>query len=115
MISGIVAALVINQSQLIGVLVLTPELKKLENAYIRARSKFESDPETENEVQFVESAVKLGTAIMTSPDLPSNLKYKKSLRIYRRALAVDPDNAEASSNVEMIESIYQSLGKEVPK
>ncbi len=40
--------------------------------------------------------------------------YRYALGDFRRALRYEPDNAEAKEKIEMIESIYKSLGRPVP-
>lgn len=115
MLTGIVAALTLHQAELVGVLELTAELKKLEQNYVTSRESWEKSATEETSDQFVSAAVEFGTAVMTSPDLPSNLKYKKALILYRRALQANPKQEEALSNSAMIESIYESLGKPIPK
>ena len=40
--------------------------------------------------------------------------YRYALGDFRRALRYEPDNAEAKEKIEMIESIYRSLGRPVP-
>lgn len=55
-----------------------------------------------------------GTKIMTDPKLKPSEKYPQALELYRQALALDPENAEARGNKAMIESIYKSMGRPVP-
>ena len=40
--------------------------------------------------------------------------YKFALADFRRALRLQPDNAEAKGKLDMIESIYRSMGRPVP-
>lgn len=40
--------------------------------------------------------------------------YRYALGDFRRALRYEPDNAEAKEKIEMIESIYRSLGRPIP-
>jgi hypothetical protein len=52
---------------------------------------------------------------MYSATLPPNKKYKLALQYFREALKADPTNKLAKEQSQMIESIYKSMGKEVPK
>ncbi len=51
---------------------------------------------------------------MYKSPLPPNQKYPKALALYRQTLELDPSKTEARDSIEMIESIYRSMGKEVP-
>lgn len=64
---------------------------------------------------FVSATVKFGTATMMTDTLPPRQKYGGALRLYREALKLDPKNAEALKNKKMIEDIYRSMGREIPK
>lgn len=57
---------------------------------------------------------KEGTTVMTDASKTPKEKYPAALELYRKALALDPDNEEAKSSKAMIESIYKSMGKPVP-
>jgi hypothetical protein len=59
--------------------------------------------------------VRLATATMNAPDLRAKEKYPAALRLYREALALHPTNPEALENSQMIVSIYQGMGREVPQ
>lgn len=55
-----------------------------------------------------------GYARMTDQDAGAKVKYRKALEDFRAALQNDPGNAKAKENKEMIESIYQQMGRPVP-
>jgi len=42
-------------------------------------------------------------------------KYSKALRLYRVSLNLDPHDPDAKQWVDMIESIYKSMGRPIPK
>jgi tetratricopeptide (TPR) repeat protein len=52
---------------------------------------------------------------MTSPALTPKEKYPKALALFREALKVDPKNKVALENKNMIEQIYKSMGRPIPK
>ena len=52
---------------------------------------------------------------MLSDALDQKVKYKEALILYREALKIDPTNKEASSNKDLIESIYKSMNRPIPE
>ena len=56
-----------------------------------------------------------GTAMMTTLTLPPREKYVGALHLYREALTYDPKNEEALKNKKLIEDIYKSMGRPIPK
>ncbi|MGC4047343.1 MAG: hypothetical protein QM758_26380 [Armatimonas sp.] len=55
-----------------------------------------------------------GVSRMNDDKAGAKVKYRAALEDYRKALSLDPENAEAKSNKEMIESIYKSMGRPIP-
>jgi hypothetical protein len=53
--------------------------------------------------------------IMLDPGLPPREKYPKALGMFRDALKIDPGNALAQDGVKLIENVYESMGRPVPK
>jgi hypothetical protein len=91
-------------------------LARLEQGYATAKKQFTRSPKSPAAKKgFVAAAVRLGTANMTAQTLDRKVKYKVALRYYREALKLDPKNAEAKANHDMIVSIYKSMGRPVPK
>lgn len=91
-------------------------LAKLQQAYTKAGAAYVKKPKSsEAKKAYVAATVKLGTATMTSPSLGPKEKYPRALRLYREALKIDPKNKEALDNKKMIEDIYKSMGREIPK
>ena len=55
-----------------------------------------------------------GYARMTDAAAAPRVKYPAALKDFRRALELDPKNADARKNADMIETIYQRMGRPVP-
>ena len=56
-----------------------------------------------------------GQSTMNDPELPPMRKYPAALRSLRKAVELDPQHAEAKSNIKMIEDIYTSMGRPIPQ
>jgi hypothetical protein len=82
----------------------TPELDK----------KIEETEKGKDKKAAAEARAKRGTFRMNDDKAGAKVKYRAALDDYRKALALDPENSEAKSNKEMIESIYKSMGRPVP-
>lgn len=65
--------------------------------------------------KYVDATVTYATAVMNSPSMAPKDKYTSSLRLYREALKTDPNNKVAKTNSKMIEDIYRSMGRPIPK
>ena len=55
-----------------------------------------------------------GTFRMNDQDAGAKVKYRAALDDYRKALAADPTNTEASGNKAQIEAIYKQMGRPIP-
>ncbi len=64
---------------------------------------------------FAAAVAQLGRATMYAPDLRPMEKYPQALRLYRQALSLDPKNSVALADKKMIEGVYKSMGRPVPK
>ncbi len=64
---------------------------------------------------FVEINDVYANKTMTAAWLTPHEKYSKALKLYRESLKADPHDAEAKKWVDMIESIYKSMGRPIPK
>lgn len=92
------------------------ELKLAEKEQSEAKAKFSKNPKDGKlKAAYVKATVKLGTTNMMSPVVDRKLKYKLALRYYREALKLDPKNAEALNNKQMIESIYKQMNRPIPQ
>jgi len=58
--------------------------------------------------------IKYGNYLMYESPLPPKEKYPSALRQYRMAAAIDPTNADAKQNINLIEGIYNQMGRTVP-
>jgi tetratricopeptide (TPR) repeat protein len=90
-------------------------LASLGKEYKTLRAAHTRKPDPNTRQRFVRATVEYGTAVMMSPSLTPNVKYPKALRLYREALRLDPKNKEAAQNKKMIEDIYVSMGRPIPK
>lgn len=93
------------------------ELTRLESAYKAAKAQSKKSPkDVKLKNAYSKATTDYGTAVMKAQSLTDrSAKYAKALRLFREALVANPDNAEAKANKDMIESIYRSLGKPIPK
>ena len=116
MISPTLLALVIlAPAQLVTSQTGSDQLASLENAYNVAKSAYDKAKSEASKEEYVEATVEYATEVMTSPKLPAKEKYPKALQLYREANLVDPSNVTAKNNIEMIEGIYESMGRPIPK
>ena len=58
--------------------------------------------------------VKYGNYLMYESTLAPKEKYPSALRQYRMAAAIEPTNAEAKQNINLIEGIYNQMGRTIP-
>lgn len=56
-----------------------------------------------------------GQAIMYDEKIPPRAKYGPALKLFNRALALDPTLQAAAENKKIIEQIYASMGRPVPQ
>ena len=61
-----------------------------------------------------EANFQVGYAMMINDNLPPRMKYPGALKLYRRALVLNPKHAKAAENKKMIEDIYKQMGRPVP-
>jgi tetratricopeptide (TPR) repeat protein len=47
--------------------------------------------------------------------LAMGARMATALRHYRRVAALDPDNSQAQTHIELIEGIYEQMGREIPE
>ena len=52
---------------------------------------------------------------MNNAQVPPREKYTTALHEYRKVLIYDKANKKAADNIKVIEDIYKSMGREVPK
>ena len=92
------------------------EMTKLEAAYKRAKVAGEkAKPGTPKQKAYIDATVAYGNCVLVSPLLKPKDKYPKALSLYREALKLDPKNKVALENKNMIEQIYKSMNRPIPK
>jgi hypothetical protein len=98
---------------------ITPDaagLAKLEANQKRAKVAYLKSPKNPAlKHLYAVASVRYGTACMVTDALDRKVKYAKALRLYREALKVEPANEEAKHNKDMIESVYRSMHRPIPK
>lgn len=88
---------------------LTAKVKKLE-------MELKSKPNDKGLIQQTADAnFRAGYAMMMSQKTDRKFRYRMALRYFRRTLQLDPQNADAASYKQLIESIYRSLNLPIPK
>jgi len=92
------------------------KLKQAETGYQAARRRHVAQPKDKKVTQtYVRATVTYGNVVMFSPALPPKAKYPKALALYREALQLDPTNKTALNNKKVIEDIYRSMNRPIPK
>lgn len=92
------------------------KLAKLEKEYKAAKKASVAKPkDAKLKKKYVDSAVAFGLGNEYAETLPPNKKYRLALQYFREALKLDPKNKIAKEQINLIESIYKSMGKEIPK
>ena len=56
-----------------------------------------------------------GESVMNNAPMPPARKYPTALKEFRIALELNKDNKKAKENIDLIEGIYKSMGRPVPK
>ena len=88
---------------------LTAVVKKLEK-------ELKAKPNDKRLIQRAADAnFRAGYAMMMSQKTDRKLRYRMALRYFRRTLQLDPQNSDAASYKQLIESIYRSLNLPIPK
>jgi tetratricopeptide (TPR) repeat protein len=65
--------------------------------------------------RFLQANDKFAYETMNTDALSPKKKYPQALKLYRESLKTDPNDAEAGKWVQMIESIYRSMKRPIPK
>jgi tetratricopeptide (TPR) repeat protein len=85
------------------------ELVELEKAY-------EKNPKDEaTKKKLVQATYDLGFKIEMDNSLPPFVKYRQALKLFRKALEIDPEHKDSIAQKEQIENIYRSMGRPVPE
>jgi hypothetical protein len=62
-----------------------------------------------------EAYYKAGHEMMVSAKLNRKVKYRGALRLFREALRVDPAQRQAAGEKQLLEDIYRSMGRPIPR
>ena len=63
----------------------------------------------------IDAHLKYANFLMYESLLPPKEKYPSALRQYRLVATIDPSNAEAKQNINLIEGIYGQMGRPIPQ
>lgn len=92
------------------------ELARIERLQKSAKAAFDKKPkDVKFRKNYISLSLLLANNTQASMALGSKEKYPKALRLYREVLKTDPTNKEAKTNRDLIESIYRSMGRPIPK
>jgi hypothetical protein len=91
------------------------DMKKLKSHAAVAKSAMAGNANTQNKKKYADATVDLAIATMYDTKLDRHERYGTALRLFREALAVDPTNRDAQAAADTIVSIYNQMGRPVPK
>lgn len=90
-------------------------MAKLTAAQKKADAAFKKSPkDAAARKAYIDANNRHGLAAMRTDALDRKSKYKVALTDFRKVLKVDPKNAIAKENHDLIVSIYKSMGRPVP-
>ncbi|WP_156412880.1 hypothetical protein [Chthonomonas calidirosea] len=94
-----------------------PSLKPLVQKYAQAEAALKAHPNDANAKKaYVNAAYNYAHTIeYVSDKLEPVIKYRAALLLYRKALAVDPNNAPCEREKDQIEAIYRTMPGGVPQ
>lgn len=90
-------------------------LEDLKAEYETAKEDYESEATEGSTAAFIEAGNAYANFLTHEADLPAREKYRPALVVYREVLEADPGNENATQNKDLIESIYESMGRPVPE
>lgn len=98
---------------------LADEIRKLnmEDKYEEALDILRESDQDEDTVRQLQIATHMNYALYLTheSDMQMTERMPSALRHFRRVLELDPGNARARAEAEQIESIYRSLGRDIPE
>ena len=89
------------------------DLAKLKKSYEIAKKAYSRHPSAKSKRELIMDTDRYATASMGS-SLPSKVKYRQALHLYREVLKLDPANHEAKNNSDMLIAIYHEMHRPVP-
>jgi len=91
-------------------------LAPLKANYEKTKAAFAKKPKDKKAREaFIKAATVYGHESMVSPDLPTSVKYRQALRLYREVLKLEPKHPVARPEHDLIVQIYKQMGRPVPK
>lgn len=85
-------------------------------ATVKARAAyFKAPKDAAKKKAFITAAYKEADAVYVSPALGPKDKYPRALRLYREISRADSAQKKALERIGIIEGIYKSMGRPVPK
>ncbi len=95
---------------------LAPDLAPLKAAMDKAETAYKQDPKDDKlKAAYVDATYNYGHAAMEDGQKDPRVMYRAALALYRRALKVDPKHQPSLADKNMIESIYQQMGRPIPE
>lgn len=90
--------------------------QKYGEAITLLRAEHEKNPKDKQVTEALSEAHTVyGESVMNNAAMPPFRKYPAALKEFRTALELDKENKKARENIDLIESIYKSMGRPVPK
>ena len=106
-LTSVVANPILNEKQ--KLIKLEKEYKLSKSLYLQKRN------QVDFEKKYLAATLFLADTVMISTVLIPKIKYPEALRLYREVLTLQPKNKSARKNKDLIESIYRSMGRPIPK
>jgi hypothetical protein len=95
---------------------LPASLVPLEKKYKATKAVFVKKPKDKAAREaFIKATTIFGHETMVHPELPARTKYRDALRLYREVLKLEPNHPVAKKEHDLIVSIYEQMGRPVPK
>lgn len=93
-----------------------PAVVKAEAAADKLAAQLKKKPKDAGlKVKVAEAYYQAGHTLEYSNKLGSKTRYRGSLKLYRKALALNPKHAGALKEKQQIEDIYRSMGMPIPQ
>ncbi|MFI5386229.1 MAG: hypothetical protein ACHQ50_08925 [Fimbriimonadales bacterium] len=90
-------------------------IKEAQAGYDKAKKAATANPKDMKAKQsLIDATMALADANMFGKDADPKTRYKNALQYYREVTQLDPNNAQAKENADLIVSIYKQMGRPVP-
>ena len=88
----------------------------LDKRRLTTRAAFEKSPKDQKaKGAYLDAAFRYAEVVFVTPALPPKTKYPAALRAYRDIVKVEPKHKEAVKKIALIEGIYKSMNRPIPK